>query len=106
LGMLDQRVLPPASPPLIVEDGRPGAGHMQINLPSPVDGFFEPRVRLGEEVMTGALIGTVTDPLGGHVEPIYSPHDGVVIVLHTFSSVTAGTSLGVVMEKRVASFSS
>jgi predicted deacylase len=97
-GMLDQSVVPPSVPPRIVEDGRPGAGHMQIQLPSPCDGFFEPIVRLGDELEAGAIVGTVTDPLGDRVEPIHAPHAGVMLVLHTFASVLAAETLGVVME--------
>lgn len=85
-------------PPLIVEDHRPGAGHMQINQPSPCDGYFEPAVTLGQRVRVGDLIGTVCDVLGQRVERIESRYTGLVIVLQTFPTVSAGASVAVVMK--------
>ena len=97
LGMLDGSPVIP-QPPLIVEDHRPGAGHMQINHPSPSEGYFEPAVTLGQRVRVGDLLGTVCDMLGQHVERIESGYTGVVIVLHTFPTVAKDDSVAVVME--------
>jgi predicted deacylase len=85
-------------PPLMVEDTRPGSGHMQVNHPSPCEGFFEPLVALGQQVQAGDSLGTVTDLLGRHVARIQSRYTGTVIVLHTFSRVDEGTSVAVVLE--------
>lgn len=87
-----------ARPPLIVEDHRPGAGHMQISHPSPCEGFFEPVVALGQRVRIGDLIGTVCDVRGQRVERIESRYTGIVIVLHTFPTVAKDDSVAVVME--------
>lgn len=84
--------------PLVVEDDRPGAGHMQINHPAPRDGFFEPAVELGQRVQAGDVLGTICDPLGKHVETIRSRYRGMVIVLHTFPRVEADVSVAVVLE--------
>lgn len=97
LGMLDGS-LDISKPPQIVEDHRPGAGHMQINHPSPCDGYFEPAVTLGQSVHEGDLLGTVCDVLGQRVERIESRYTGRVIVLQTFPTVSAGESVAVVME--------
>ena len=97
LGMLDGAVEIP-KPPLVVEDHRSGAGHMQVNHPSPCDGYFEPAVTLGQRVRVGDLIGTVCDVLGQRVERIESRYTGIVIVLQTFPTVSAGASVAVVME--------
>lgn len=97
LGMLDGIPDIP-KPPLIVEDHRPGAGHMQINHPSPCEGFFESAVSLGQRVRVGELLGTVCDVLGQRVERIESRYTGVVIVLHTFPTVAKDDSVAVVME--------
>ena len=97
LGLLDGTLDIP-KPPLIVEDHRPGAGHMQINHPSPCEGFFEPAVKLGQRVCVGDLLGTVCDVLGQRVERIESRYTGVVIVLYTFPSVAKNDSVAVVME--------
>ena len=87
-----------ADEPLIVEDHRPGAGHMQINHPSPCDGFFQPAVTLGQRVQTGDLLGAVCDPMGQTVSRIESRYTGVVIVLHTFPTVAKDDGVAVVME--------
>lgn len=97
LGMLDGTLdIPKRS--LVIEDHRPGAGHMQINHPSPCDGYFEATVALGQRVDVGDLIGTVCDVLGLRVERIESRYTGLVIVLQTFPTVSAGASVAVVME--------
>jgi predicted deacylase len=98
VGMIESVPSPPTSEPLIVEDNRPDAGHMQVNHPSPCEGFFEPAVELGQHVQEGDLFGTVTDVLGRHAEPIHAAHAGIVLVLHTFARVDAGESVGVVLE--------
>lgn len=97
LGMLEGAPEIP-KPPLIVEDHRPGAGHMQVNHPSPMEGYFEPAVTLGQRVHVGDLLGTVCDVLGQRVERIESRYTGVVIVLQTFPTVSNGASVAVVME--------
>lgn len=84
--------------PLVVEDDRPGSGHMQINHPAPQEGFFEPAVQLGQRVVAGEPFGTVSDPLGRQIATVRSARSGIVLVLHTFSRVDAGESLGVVLE--------
>jgi predicted deacylase len=93
-------VSPAAVPPemIIVEDDRPGSGHMQINHPAPCDGFFQPAVCLGQRVNAGELLGTVTDSLGQQVVEIRARYTGYVIVLLTFPRVAAQTSVAVVLE--------
>jgi predicted deacylase len=71
---------------------------MQVNHPSPIEGFFEPAVTLGQEVQAGDVLGTVCDPLGRRDETIRSRYTGIVIVLHTFPRVEEGTSVAVVLE--------
>jgi predicted deacylase len=98
LGMIDQAPPAPATEALIMEDGRPGSGHMQVNHPSPCAGFFEPAVELGRRVSKGDRLGTVTDILGEHVAPIHAAYGGIVLVLHTFPRIDAGESVAVVLE--------
>jgi predicted deacylase len=83
---------------LVVEDSRPGAGHMQVNHPAPMTGFFEPCVVLGQPVAAGELLGTITDVLGEAVESIHAAYGGIVLVLHTFSRVEKGTSVAVILD--------
>jgi predicted deacylase len=84
--------------PLIVEDARSGSGHMQVNHPSPCDGFFDPAVELGARVRPGDPLGAVSDALGHCVEPIPAAHGGLVLVLHSPGPIAAGESGGVVLE--------
>jgi predicted deacylase len=82
----------------VVEDDRPGSGHMQVNHPAPCAGFFQPQVELGQAVQEGDVLGTVSDPLGQHVAAIRARYTGTVIVLHTFPRVAANTSVAVILD--------
>src|SRR5207248_7461252 len=98
LGLIAASLASSAADPLVVEDDRPGSGHMQVNHPAPCEGFFEPAVALGQRVEAGDLLGTVTDLLGDRVEPIRAAHAGLVLVLHTFARVEEGTGVTHVLE--------
>lgn len=98
LKMLDEIHVPPSSPPLVIEDERPGAGHMQVNHPTPCEGFFEPAVALGQRVAAGELLGSVTDPLGERIDEIRAAYAGIVLVLHTFSRIDPGVSVAVILD--------
>jgi predicted deacylase len=100
LGMIADLPVPSPAAPLVVEDDRPGSGHMQVNHPAPCEGFFEPAVALGQRVEAGDLLGTVTDLLGDRAESICAAYAGIVLVLHTFARIEAGESIGVVLECR------
>ncbi len=82
---------------LTVEDPRPDSGHMQVCNPSPVNGFFEPSVELGQQVQSGDLLGAVIDPTDRARHELRAQETGVVLVLRTFSRVMAGESVGVVL---------
>jgi len=97
-GLLENAAVPPAEPPLISEDDRPGSGHMQINHPAPCGGFFEASVELGQHVHANDVLGRVIDPLGKRVEVIRARYAGMVIVLHTFARVDDGVSVAVILE--------
>lgn len=98
LGMLD-RPRPESRIRLTVEDARPDSGHLQICNPSPITGFIEPAVALGDEIRAGEPLGDVVNPLTGERRTIVSQQRGVVIVLRTFPRVLKGESLGVVLER-------
>lgn len=97
-GLLDGPRSTTSEPPLVVEDNRPGSGHMQLNHPSPCEGFFEPAVALGQRVEKGDILGSVVDLLGVQVEVIRARYAGIVIVLHTFPRVEAGVSVTVILD--------
>jgi predicted deacylase len=90
---------PAADPPLVVEDPRPGSGHMQSSHPAPAAGFFRPLVALGAEVLVGDLIGTVCDPLGENEHEILAEATGLVLVLRAEPSVRVGDALVVILER-------
>ncbi|NQV27164.1 MAG: succinylglutamate desuccinylase/aspartoacylase family protein [Rhodopirellula sp.] len=82
----------------IVEDPRPNSGHMQVCHPSPVTGYFEPVVKLGDAVRAGDSLGTVFDLTGSGRQTILAQHSGIVLTLRTFPRVHEGESVGVVLE--------
>lgn len=96
-GLLDRPTMPALPDVLVVEDDRPGSGHMQINHPSPSEGFFQPSVRLGDRVQADDVIGTVTDVLGHDVATIRAQYAGIILVLHIFARIDRGVSVAVVL---------
>jgi predicted deacylase len=89
----------PVADAVVVEDSRPGSGHMQASHPAPVAGFFRPRVSLGDAVGAGDLVGTICDPLGEAVHEVLAQAAGLVLVLRAEPSVRAGDALVVILER-------
>jgi predicted deacylase len=87
----------PATPVYVVEDDRDQSGHLQAQLTSPADGFFEPVVSLGQVVGAGQLLGTVVDVLGQQRLEVHSPDEGLVLFLRTTPSVRAGDPLAALL---------
>lgn len=100
LNLLDRKS-PEGRVERVVEDPRPGSGHMQVCNPSPIDGYFETAVALGDAIKAGDLIGTVVDATGDERHSMFAEHDGIVLVLRTFPRVRKGESIGVIMECEV-----
>lgn len=98
LDILDGKIDYPATRPLHVEDARTNAGHMQIQHPSPIDGYFHAAVALGQRVHHGDVIGRVCDPLDNTHQDIAAMQDGIILVLRTFPSVHQNDSLAVILE--------
>ena len=97
LGMLD-RAHPASRIAHVVEDAQPNAGHMQVCNPSPVTGYFETHVKLGDAVRQGDDLGTIYPLDGGAPAIVKATQSGIVLVLRTFPRVHAGESVGVVLE--------
>ncbi len=97
LGMIE-RAQPPSRVDHVVEDDRPDSGHMQACYPSPMTGFFEPAVHLGDSIVKGDLFGTVSDVLGHDMRTVPAEQSGIVLTLRTFTRVLEGDSLGVIVE--------
>jgi predicted deacylase len=97
IGMMHGEQLPPKAA-ILVEDSREASGHMQVCHPSPVDGYFETAVKIGQSIQQGNHLGTVTDLSSGCIHQVTAEQTGMVIVLRTFPGVRANDSLGVVLE--------
>ena len=97
LGMLD-RGAADDQVERIVEDPRPDSGHMQVCNPSPITGYFEPAVVLGDAVKVGDPLGTVFNAVGSDRRTIAATQSGIVLVLRTFPRVHEGESVGVILE--------
>jgi predicted deacylase len=96
LGMI-HRTLPASRVEQVVEDTRPGSGHMQVCHPAPMDGCFEPAVALGDKVEKGQPLGHVLDFTGDVALPVTAEESGRLIVLRTFPRVRKGDSVGVIL---------
>lgn len=97
LGML-ARDQPESNIQHSVEDDRPGSGHMQIQNPSPIAGYFEPAVQLGDPISAGDPIGTVFSITDEAPIEIVSTQTGIVLVLRTFCRVLKDDSVCVILE--------
>ncbi len=93
---LIEREAPSSRVEQVVEDARPGSGHMQVRHPAPRDGFFEPALALGDRVEKGRPLGHVHDFFGEESVPVPAEENGRLIVLRTFPRVRKGDSVGVV----------
>ena len=96
LGMI-HRSLPPSRVEQVVEDDRPGSGHMQVSHPAPMDGCFSPAISLGDPVVKGQPVGQVLDLIGEVNLPVLAEENGRVIVLRTFPRVSHGDSVAVIL---------
>jgi predicted deacylase len=97
-----ERSLPPSRVQFVVEDRRPGAGHMQRCHLSPADGFFEAAVELGQPIRAGDSLGRVVDALGGQAQDVTAAEAGRVLVLRTLPAVRKGDSLAVILPNMTA----
>ncbi len=100
LGMLD-RTRPDSRIEYVIENPHPNSGHMQICNLSPVTGYFEASVKLGQLIRTSDPLGTVYPLDDSKPVVIPSTQTGIVLVLRTFPRVHAGESVGVVLETNV-----
>lgn len=97
LGMCD-RARPANRVEYFVENPEPNSGHMQVCNPSPIAGYFETAVKLGDPIRRGEPLGKVYPLDGGKPATIAASETGIVLVLRTFPRVRAGESIGVVLD--------
>jgi predicted deacylase len=94
------RLPPPVRLARVVEDSRPGSGHLQVAHPSPITGYFEPAVKLYDEVGPRQLLGTVASLGDEELHEVFAEHAGVVICIATFPRVLEGSGLVVILESQ------
>jgi len=107
LNVMGQLEMLEREPPLcaveeIIEDTRPQSGHMQICNPAPLTGFFEARVKLGDTVGVGDVLGSISSLAGDETREVLSEQAGRVIVLRKYPRVNADESIGVIAEREAA----
>lgn len=96
LGMVEGRY-PQVPPPFFVEDPRPGAGHLQVDHPSPTSGIFVPAVDLWDRVEAGQPLGDVRHPDGTVLATVPAARSGRVLFLRTLPRVVAGDALAFIL---------
>jgi predicted deacylase len=96
LGML-RRTAPASRVIQIVEDDRPGSGHMQVCHPAPIAGCFETKHIPGDLVRKGDPIGRILDLTGDIAVPVTAEESGRLIVLRTFPRVRSGDPVAVII---------
>jgi predicted deacylase len=80
LGMLAEPEEPPAQPPRFVE--------RFVWLRCREAGWWQPAVRVGQEVAAGERLGAVLDPFGDELEVIAAPEAGVPLFITSSPAVT------------------
>lgn len=77
-----------------IEDYRQDSGYLQGKMPSPVDGIFISKVKIGDKVKAGELFGKVIESYSGKPVNLYADTDGLVFLLRTMVKVKHGDALG------------
>lgn len=97
LGLLDLDIEPK---PVLhhIEDDRKESGHLQLQNHAPVSGFFEPAVRLMDQVHVGDQLGTISSVTGDTVTSVTASQTGVVLGLRTLPYVNQNEWLAVILE--------
>ena len=91
------RVPPETAVRHVVEDDAPESGHLQVCHPSPVNGYFDASVALGDTVKAGQPLGTVYELATDKAHIIPADRSGIMLMLRTFPRVLKGETVGVVL---------
>ncbi|QDT40377.1 Succinylglutamate desuccinylase / Aspartoacylase family protein [Gimesia alba] len=83
-----------------IEDDRQESGHLQLQNHAPVSGFFEPAVRLMDQVHVGDQLGTISSVTGDEILPVTATQTGVVLGLRTLPYVKQDEWLAVILETK------
>jgi predicted deacylase len=91
LGLLDPGAAPaPAKPAIRLVSGGNVDRDMQV---AGSTGLFLARVRYGERVRQGQVLGQIVDPRGRVLEDAVAPHDGWIVVMMRRPHVKPGDRL-------------
>ncbi len=82
----------------VIEDPRPGSGHMQVCNPAPMAGILNRDVELGQEVSTGDALGTVT-AADNDTATVHAEQTGKVVVVREDMNVNKGDAICVIAER-------
>ncbi len=102
LGMLPELSEPLSGAPEVVEDARPGAGHMQVSHPAPATGFFVPAVELGQSIAKGELLAEIVDATSRSRHQVFSQQSGRVVVMRDYPRIDRGDAVAVIAESGTA----
>jgi predicted deacylase len=97
LEISDER-LQPHEPEWLVEDDRPGSGHLQVQNRTPIGGFFQAAVGVWDRVAQGQTVGVVRDAFGQTRHTVVAGKGGRIVFLRTFSRVLAGDAVCTIIE--------
>ncbi len=86
----------------IVEDWRPGSGHMQVCHPAPESGFLTVRAALGQSVSAGEVLAEITSVTEQTTHSVLAQHKGTVVVLREYPRINQGDSVAVIAENHEA----
>lgn len=98
LGMLPEMTEPLTAACDVVEDGRPGAGHIQVAHPAPATGFLVPAVELGQSIAQGQLLAEIVSATSRLRHQVLSQQSGRVVVIRDYPRINQGDAVAVVAE--------
>jgi predicted deacylase len=96
LGLIDG-AYPTVQPRYVVEVDVLGAGHLQVDHPSPTSGIFVPAVALWDPVEAGQPLGAIRHPDGRVLATVRASRTGRVLLLRTLPRVFAGETVAFVL---------
>jgi predicted deacylase len=70
---------------------------LQVKMPSPVDGIFQPAINLGEIINKGDVWGKIFNPINMRTTEVRAEQDGLVFLIRSLAKVKMGDSLGGVL---------
>lgn len=91
-GMLSGKVVS-GTPSFIIEDNKPGSGHLQVMHPAPEEGLFMAEVSLGDTVSKGDRLGYLVKDNGEKVAEILANQSGMVFLIRAVPMAKKGDAL-------------